>query len=165
GRVPSPGSPPPAAGAPARPSAPAHSPSSSAAVAAAAWCPRVERHSLAGDGLRHRVVGQELHLDRVLGQRAGGDRTYALAFTRPVPGDACRTLLPLSSYARTSGLVARRRWHGSPLGTSRQAACRCHSAIGSQVSWAHRLPGPARPGAAGVRTSPTQTQTASFSRR
>src|SRR5262249_46220482 len=91
GRVPSPGSPPPAAGAPATPSAPAHSPSGSAAVAAAAWCPRVGRHSLAGDGLRHRVVGQELHLDRVLGQRTGGDRTYGLAFTRPVPSDVCRT--------------------------------------------------------------------------
>src|SRR5215468_3823828 len=89
-------SPQPQAGQPG-PSGPAHSPSSSAAVAAAAWCPRVERHSLVGDGLRHRVVGQELHLDRVLGQRAGGDRTYGLAFTRPVPGDACRTLLPRSA--------------------------------------------------------------------
>ena len=47
---------------------------------------------MVGDGLSHRVVGQELHLDRVLGQRAGGDRTYGLAFTRPVPSDACRTL-------------------------------------------------------------------------
>jgi hypothetical protein len=26
----------------------------------AAWCQRVERHSLVGDGLRYRVVGQEL---------------------------------------------------------------------------------------------------------
>src|SRR5262249_11726334 len=121
GRVPSPGSPPPAAGAPATPSAPAHSPSGSAAVAAAAWCPRVERHSLVGDGLRHRVVGQELHLDRVLGQRAGGDRTYGLAFTRPAPSDACRSLSPhayrvfrpLEAVAARRSVVSRNRWRGS----------------------------------------------------
>ena len=40
-------------------------------------------------------------LDRVLGQRAGGDRTYGLAFTRPVPSDACRTLLPQRVQAGT----------------------------------------------------------------
>jgi hypothetical protein len=87
------------------PPGPVHSPSSSAAVAAAAWCPRIERHSLEGDGPRRRVVGQELQLDLGLGQRAGGDRTYGLAFTRPVPSDACRTMLPRtgSNTASPSG--------------------------------------------------------------
>ena len=65
--------------------------------------------ALAGDGLRHRVVGQELHLDRGLGQRAGHDRTYGLAFTGPVPSDACHTLLPPTG---SSGLPW--RWHLRP---------------------------------------------------
>jgi hypothetical protein len=122
-----------AAGRPAGPSGPAHPPGSSAAVAAAAWRPRAERHSLAGDGPRHRVAGQELHLDRVPGQRAGGDRTYGLAFTRPVPSDACRTLLPPGDRLPREVSCAQPVLAGLPI-LHRITTCTSDRALGVTVS-------------------------------